>query len=309
MPATLEAPVQTSPPRTIRKHRWPEADFYVSEQHRLVYCPIHKIASSSLKLWWAMLVDGSSSRFVSTNEYGQLSIDHYALDTSYKLRHLPAELGRRPITESGWTRAVFVRNPWARVVSAFVNKFVTPHELAKPVFEKVHHRQTTKAWSRMPFAIAERIIHGRRVDPGLGNRSHRPLPAAAQSWQDEMNFSQFVDFLAGCSLDRGTIDRHWSPQYRFLGSAEFNFVGRFEHLERDVAKLARLLDVDVALPAANRTTYTNSYRRLFADCPLKRLRRLPSMPDYRQFYTPELRTRVARLYRRDIEQFGYSFDD
>jgi hypothetical protein len=36
---------------------------------------------------------------------------------------------------------------------------------------------------------------------------------------------------------------------------------------------------------------------------------MPSAPDYRQFYTPELRDRVARLYRRDIEQFGYEFDN
>jgi hypothetical protein len=34
---------------------WPEATFYVSQRYRLVYCPIQKVACSSIKLWWAEL--------------------------------------------------------------------------------------------------------------------------------------------------------------------------------------------------------------------------------------------------------------
>jgi hypothetical protein len=211
--------------------------------------------------------------------------------------------------DNDWLRVVFVRNPWARIVSAFVNKFVPNHDLARPVFECVHRRQVWKAQLKLPFSIAHRLVAGARLDAGLRRKPLWQVPESPARWQDEMTFAQFVDYLAACDLDRGPVDHHWSPQYRFLGRTRFNFVGRFEHLTEDVRLLAEMLRVDITLPAANRTSYTKTYHRSFADCPLKRLRRLPSMPDYRQFYTPELRQRVARLYRRDIEQFGYSFDD
>lgn len=309
MPAALELPVQIASSAVARQYRWPESDFYVSERHRLVYCPIQKIACSSLKLWWAQLVDGTSAPFVSTNLRGETSIDHFALNEHYKLHYQPVELGQRPLTEAGWLRVVFVRNPWARIVSAFLNKFVPNHDLAKPVFESVHRRQTWNAQRRAPYSIARRLICGAKLDAGLGRRPLWQLPASSLQWRDQMTFAHFVDYLAGCDLDDGPVDHHWSPQYRFLGQTDFNFVGRFENLSEDVRSLSKLLDVNIPLPAANRTSYTKTYQRSFADCPLKRLRKLPSLPDYRQFYTPKLRASVARLYRRDVEQFGYSFDE
>jgi hypothetical protein len=306
--ALVETPTSHdgAPPR---KYRWPESEFFVSEPHRLVYCPIQKIACSSLKLWWAELVDGSSAPFITLNETGQPVIDHFALNARYKLHHQPPELGRRPLTEDGWLRVVFVRNPWARLVSAFVNKFVPFHDLAKPVFEEVHRQQWNKALRRMPGVLLGRLAGRGGTRRGLGRIPDWPWHHDADDWQDEMSFVEFVDYLAGCNLDAGKIDPHWSPQYRFLGDTAFNFVGRFEHLENDVRTLARLLDTPIQLPAVNRTAYSRRFSRSFADCPLKRLRRLPSMPDYRQFYTPPLRERVARLYRRDIEMCGYEFND
>jgi hypothetical protein len=292
MPASLQRPLH-----------WPESGFYVSERHKFVYCPIQKIACSSLKLLWAELVDGSSAPFVTINEAGQESIDHFGLDVRYSLGHQPPELGERPLNEEGWLRVVFVRNPWARLVSTFVNKFVSVHDRAEQVFDAVHRRERRKAIGRLAMSVARQLRHHGGSPAGLGRKPIRFWSRERHRWRDEMTFRQFVEFLEGCDVDGKRTDLHWRPQYRFLGRTEFNFVGRFERLQQDVGRLV------MPLPAANRTPYCGIYHRIFADCPLKRLRRMPSAPDYRQFYTPELRDRVARLYRRDIEQFGYEFDN
>lgn len=138
-----------------------------------------------------------------------------------------------------------------------------------------------------------------------------PLLLGKKAWYDELTFRHFIDFLATQGLDDEETDLHWRPQYRFLGNVSFQFIGRFERLEEDLRDISSLLGVKATLPVANATKYAKSEEMpagCFADAPLIELRELAAMPDYRKFYTPELARKVASLYRRDIEQFGYEFD-
>ena len=291
------------------KHCWPESEFFVSERHRLVYCPIQKVACSSLKLWWAELMEEETNSFLFVNESGETIIDHGRLNDSFKLHHQSRQLGRRPLTEDGWFRFAFVRNPWSRLVSVFVNKFPKIHDLALPVIQAVHRR-----WKRHPLQTAGQVVRQSpsrlAVQRGL-RMTLWPLLLGKKAWYDELTFRHFIDFLATQGLDDEETDLHWRPQYRFLGNVSFQFIGRFERLEEDLRDISSLLGVKATLPVANATKYAKSEEMpagCFADAPLSELRELAAMPDYRKFYTPELARKVASLYRRDIEQFGYEFD-
>lgn len=66
-----------------------------------------------------------------------------------------------------------------------------------------------------------------------------------------------------------------------------DFVGRFETLDTDFARVCRRIGVDVELMQANRG----------------------EPRDYRDSYTPELADLVARHFAEDIDRFGYSFED
>lgn len=66
-----------------------------------------------------------------------------------------------------------------------------------------------------------------------------------------------------------------------------DFVGRFETLEADFARVCRVIGVDVELMQANRG----------------------EPRDYRDFYTPRLADLVAGYFAEDIERFGYAFED
>lgn len=67
---------------------------------------------------------------------------------------------------------------------------------------------------------------------------------------------------------------------------QVNFVGRFETLATDFGKICRTIGIEAGLPHVNASRHA----------------------DYRELYTPAIRNKVARHWRRDIELLNYSFD-
>jgi hypothetical protein len=106
------------------------------------------------------------------------------------------------------------------------------------------------------------------------------------------NFDAFVrGWLSPANVVRSL---HFMPQYRFLcepgrDRPRTDFIGRFESLERDFEHVRRVLGLTAPLAHLNRTA--------------------ASRPDYRAAYSPATCATVARVYRKDIQLFGYAFDD
>jgi hypothetical protein len=94
----------------------------------------------------------------------------------------------------------------------------------------------------------------------------------------------FEDFV------RWEIARNKSHQHTYVcdanGKMIVDFIGYFERLEEDFAKICGRLQVNASLPKANSSKHE----------------------DYRSYYTPATRELVAEHYRRDIESFGYDFN-
>jgi hypothetical protein len=254
-------------------------------------------------------MEGATDSYFGTNEFGQTTLDHGRLNDTFKLHLQSRQLGRRPLTEEGWFRFAFVRNPWSRLVSAFVNKFPTLHDLALPVMKAVHRR-----WRKYPLVTAGRVVCQSpsflSVKRGL-RMTFLPLLQGKRAWSDEMTFRHFIEYLSTQRLDTDNCDLHWRPQYRFLGNVSFHFIGRFERLGEDLQTISHLVGVKATLPALNATNYAKEEAAsagCFADAPLSELRSLAAVPSYQKFYTRELRQQVAAIYRRDIEQFGYDFE-
>jgi hypothetical protein len=70
------------------------------------------------------------------------------------------------------------------------------------------------------------------------------------------------------------------------GEPLVDFIGRHETLGRDFATLCRRIGIECSLPHKNRSSHG----------------------DFRDYYTPRTRALVAEAYRKDIEFFGYEFD-
>ena len=84
--------------------------------------------------------------------------------------------------------------------------------------------------------------------------------------------------------------RHFLPQSYFIydvrGRKLVNYVGRFEILQEEVEYIGERIGIDPVLTRENATV----------------------KKDYRLHYTKSSRNLVERLYRNDINRFGYTFD-
>jgi len=241
---------------------WPEKGYLVSDQHRFIYTPIAKVACTSLKLWFLEVNGEQPAR--PFNEHVEAE--------RYRMRRRGGIRALQILRDASYFRFAFVRNPWSRVVSAYLNKLLTVNRVSRPVLRQI-----------------------RRV--------------AAERVTADVSFQEFVAFLAR-QRDSRKFDEHWRPQHLFLGDNRFDFVGRFENLAEDFAVVQERLQIATPLPHFNPTPYASEWdgSEMVADFRPAQLRRNGALPDYRQFYTPQLRDLVAKIYATDIEQFGYGFD-
>lgn len=88
------------------------------------------------------------------------------------------------------------------------------------------------------------------------------------------------------------IDTSLSLQSDYLvdlhGNSQMDFIGRYENLEEDFAKVCERLKVKLELP----------HKRKAKD----------RSKDYRGYYADDTAEMVARHFKRDIEMLGYTFD-
>ena len=97
--------------------------------------------------------------------------------------------------------------------------------------------------------------------------------------------NDFADYI------RFEIGRDKLQQHRLVlnrhGDIGVDFLGRFETLKPDFDSVCRRLRIDYELPVTNRFPHRH----------------------YSRYYTPETRNLVARHWARDIEMFGYRFQE
>lgn len=103
------------------------------------------------------------------------------------------------------------------------------------------------------------------------------------------SFGEFVDYL-----ERGGLYRnlHWAPQHALLllPTERFEFIGRVEQLEADLAMVLERARGDIRKDPV-RSALDNS---------------TGASTRVAEYYTPDIRDRVRRLYARDFETFGYN---
>ncbi len=241
---------------------WPFSTYLVSPRYRFIYCPIPKNACSSLKVWY-LRTQGMDRNDPDWPE------DVHEYCATHGMRD-PADL------ERGYFKFIFVRNPWHRLVSGYVQKFLGNYR----------HPQSP---SRL---VVDEVYRSRGLAP---------------DYEKSITFREFVDYVE--AREDLTLDFHWRSQHLFLGDIAFDFVGRVENLAVDFAKVVeRLGTPELGLAQENRTSYGDQVFGCVADWPATELRALPRTPHYRHFYPDDLRERVARRYARDIELFGYAFE-
>ena len=193
--------------------------------------------------------------------------------------------------DPGYFKFTFVRHPLPRLVSAYANKILRAETVAWPTIRAIQARQDSAG-----LGIVERYLK-------LRSAARRRDLTDAEA-QRGATFREFVEYVA--TEPPSSLEPHWRPQHPFLGGLSFDFIGRLEQLQADFATVQRTLGLDLPLPQSNRSSYAAAGDgETVADWEASRLRALPVLPAWQNFYTPDLTRLAAQVYAEDIEQFGY----
>ncbi|XP_055481563.1 carbohydrate sulfotransferase 9 [Psammomys obesus] len=170
---------------------------YVEDKHRVLYCEVPKAGCSNWKRILMVLNGLASSAYNISHEavhYGK----HLKTLASFDLKGIYMRLNT-------YSKAVFVRDPMERLVSAFRDKFEHPNSYYHPVFGKAIIKKYR------PNANTQALNNGSGVQ-----------------------FKEFVHYLLDDHRPVG-MDIHWEKISKLCYPCliNYDFVGKFETLEED----------------------------------------------------------------------------
>ena len=196
--------------------------YVVDDKARLIFCLMPKVACTSFRMWLRRLAGAS--------DWLDLSKAHSRLDPSLTtLADYDAPARKRLL--GSYRKAVFVRDPWSRLLSAYLNKFVEEPEGRRRNWLKELLRPLRDVESRAAAALL-----------GLAGASR----AATRP-----SFATFLALLNASAVhNKPLMNEHWAAQADLcaLQTLRYDFVGDMKQLAADVAALGALLGMEVPLP-------------------------------------------------------------
>ncbi|XP_031718929.1 carbohydrate sulfotransferase 12 [Anarrhichthys ocellatus] len=254
----------------------------VDDTHQIIYCYVPKVACTNWKrvmvvLSQSLISPSSGKPYTDPEAVPPHLVHNPSLHLTFAKfwphygslsRHLMA------LKLQHYTKFLFVRDPFVRLISAFGNKFERPNEDFYKQFGSVMLRRYANVSGGLPETAAEAFAAG--IKP---------------------TFQQFITYLLDAETERESIfNEHWQQVYRLCHPCQvkYDFIGRLETLETDAKHLLKLLEVDQLLrfPSGARNRTAASWERdWFAQIPIT------------------MRRELYKLYEPDFELFGYPKPD
>lgn len=252
---------------------WTEKRLLVNHEYKFIYCPIYKIASSSMMLFMLSL-----SKYPSKES--MIEADRNKIRTYINLNYSMANYTYKKaleIIKSNYFKFSIVRNPWARLVSSYSNFFVQ-------LLPGKQHTDFAKQVSKIIYGENDYL-----------------------SKVDLITFKDFVEKYV-LTVDDSGLNRHCLPQYIYLGNLEYDFIAKLENLDEDLDYIRNKLMLPIEVPRMNKTEYLEfDSSQNFSEYSSRDIRKLGFVPNYKQFFTAELIDAVACRYQHDIDRFKYEF--
>ncbi len=264
---------------------WPENTYLVNHDHHFVYCPVPKVICSNmrkaiLKVAGLHEIHGHQNGKQTCKVHGNIyrcAKKEYGFNTN-------ADTALQILNDNRYFKFILVRNPWSRLVSAYLDKVVRSGHTEIKVVEKIIVQIMAK-----------------------NNLSY--------DMNKTVTFRQFVEY----ETRKGDmqLNEHWRPQSCFVGGHKFDFIAKFENIQDDLkyinSKVGLNFDINFNINGKTVRYMKNLARQgeYFSDCYADELKMIKescgAFPSYDQFYPPELKELIARRYACDIEAFEYKF--
>ncbi|KAF7690132.1 carbohydrate sulfotransferase 14 [Silurus meridionalis] len=167
----------------------------VNEKYRFLYCYVPKVACSN----WKRVLKVLSGALADVHVH--LKMDHHA-DLLFLSDFTPDEIRHRLRT---YFKFMFVREPMARLLSAYRNKF------------------------------GEIKAYQHKYGAEIVRRYRKGYAKKGKVAGDDVTFPEFVRYLLDEDPER--MNEHWMPIYNLCQpcAVQYNFIGSYERLEGDAA--------------------------------------------------------------------------
>ncbi|XP_048846243.1 carbohydrate sulfotransferase 12 [Brienomyrus brachyistius] len=247
----------------------------VDDRHGIIYCYVPKVACSNWKrimimLSESLLVDGAPYQdpMDIPREHVHNSSSHFTFNNFWKRygkfsRHL------MKVKLKKYTKFLFVRDPFVRLISAYRNKFEEENSDFYRQYGVVMLKRYTNH-SNPPASVVDAISAGIRP-----------------------SFANFIQYLLDPQTEKKiSFNEHWKQVYRMCHPCQINydFVGKLETLDEDAEQLLRVLRVDNIVqfpPSRHNQTAASWEGDWFSSIPHK------------------WKQDLYRLYETDFKLFGY----
>lgn len=254
---------------------YPEKNFIVNEEYSFIYVSIPKVACTSMKTMIFLLSHDPKELEVKNEILQNPSLVHISALKPFLLSNYSHQQAQKLIGDPKYFKFTVVRNPYSRLVSGYISKFVKNQD------------------PNITEAIIEKIYQQKNLEP---------------NYQKGITFRQFIYYLYSTG-DR-YLDEHWQSQHRILGGINLDFIAKFENLNDDFNYIKSKLNIPLDLAKINTTSYNQQKSKdSYADYYIDELKRLSEFPHSRSFYTPDLIELVKKRYRIDLEIFDYNFEE
>ena len=183
----------------------------VIRQYKLIFFPIPKVACTDWKLLFRRMEGQPEWNTTGLNLH---DLHNPIINNLTTLDQIPLDEAQHILTSSEWTRAVFLREPKERLLSAFLDKFVNKKQFFRNKCCQQRYNASKEECRRR---------------------------------QEDSQFSYFLNRTLDCLND------HWNPQYSMIDAKwwdTINFVGYLDNVFDDAKKsLQSITFIEDRMPA------------------------------------------------------------
>ncbi|KAM4698782.1 carbohydrate sulfotransferase 12 isoform 1-T2 [Rhinophrynus dorsalis] len=252
----------------------------VDDRHGIIYCYVPKVACTNWKRVMIVLseslLDKKGAPYRDPLQIPREDVHNTSSHLTFnKFWRRYGKFSRHMmnIKLKKYTKFLFVRDPFVRLISAFRSKFELENEdfyrsFAVPILTRYSNQ------TNVPDSVGEAFSSGTKP-----------------------SFSQFIQYLLDAQTEKQKpFNEHWRQVYRLCHPCqiEYDFIGKLESLDQDAALLLRQLNIDslFQFPPSYRNRTASSWEEdWFSKIPLS------------------WRQKLYKLYEADFVLFDYHRPD
>ncbi|XP_054754233.1 carbohydrate sulfotransferase 11-like [Lytechinus pictus] len=257
----------------------PPKELIVNERYGIIYCNVPKVGCTNWKNVFLKIGGIDDIRIkalqrLPTNTRGRIYLDYF---------HQYTNISQRQFMLRKFTKFMFSRHPFTRVLSAFRDKLAPNTSL---LFQRKWPKQDVNWIERYGIPIIEKY---------RGAEAAASIKTNLRTKYD-IKFSEFVDYLI--DTNPLSFDKHWNLVSVMCRPCDvkYDIIGKYETLDDDADFILRSANVDpsVKYPQASKSATNSS-----------------SLDILKKYYSQLTRNQLQKLYevyKKDFELFDYSLE-